>query len=71
MAATPIEYITRVSTLMSAAIETALPTAIPVSTALNAHGADLGLSAQVGNPQNPQFNPIGDFLTPINTIASA
>ena len=53
----PAENITRVSTLLSAAVAQAEPIAIPTSTLLITQGTPVERSAQVGKPQWPQFNP--------------
>ena len=70
-AAKPAENITRVSTRWSAAVEQAEPMAIPTSTLFKAQGTPSGRSAQVANPQCPQFNPWASSRVPINITHSA
>lgn len=66
----PAENITRVSTRASAAAAHADPTAIPTSMLLMAQGFPTGFSSHSGQPQYPQFNPIGMRRVPIRRTAS-
>ena len=58
-AATPIEYMMRVSRRRSAAVAHADPSAMPTSMLFITQGTSAGTSAHEGNPQCPQLSDIG------------